>query len=214
MQASVVRVMLNVGVRKPIRELTKTMRTSEEAWQVSSKAKSTVERATHVLRDFDLKVARRLELALSLLYWEGMEKQLQGTAELRGEIERIMPVLGILQGMHAALCDLRTQNAVLSALINCLQNGIENERLMNDLDSRARQVSRDLRSTVDRLGTTAYPFEHASGEVSVVRFALPDGLPTPDDLGASVGAADELTDALFALYGRGDCAVGGNCRRG
>jgi Zn-dependent protease with chaperone function len=160
-----------------------------------------ISRASPTLEPFEEAAGRRLRAALLLLAEPALAARLPDAAAMHREAERLLPIVAHRAANHESILELRSCNAVLLALLGHLDGNEQSEPLVReilDYSGRVREQMAAIRSLFDRID---YPFDHASGQVSVSRF-LVKIVPPAEEIGSIYHAADDLLRGLMVLNAR------------
>jgi Zn-dependent protease with chaperone function len=155
------------------------------------------------LTSFEQLSAQRISTALSLLATDTVAERLDEPTGWRREIQSLYPVAAFLTS-HVLPRLLPLQMARV-ALLGVLQNYKEkevNQRLNNAILSGGKLLCARLQELRTALGDgVLYPFDHAQGEVSLGKFALP-AVPDETAIGELLQTAENVFDRLIPLYSR------------
>src|SRR5262249_12495002 len=101
---------------------------------------------------------------------------------------------------------LNQTRSVLAGVVKGFEAGNDpkNQCLINAMLHAAAMLCNQLEEFRRKVGDAIdYPFEHASADVNLARFAFPSPLPEKNDIGGLLGASGEVLDRLVGLYRRG-----------
>jgi hypothetical protein len=103
------------------------------------------------------------------------------------------------------LARLARARGVLLNAIQVYHDGRDpkNQPRINAILRAASDLRERLEQTRGRVGDAIpYPFEHASENITLGRFAFPTAVPSPDDVDGLLQASGEAIDRLAGLHGR------------
>jgi Zn-dependent protease with chaperone function len=150
--------------------------------------------------------ARRLTQALAILQVDTVADRVAEGRERREEARALYSCAAHLGGnVVSQLAQTLRSKQVLGLLLARYNEG-KNENNQPLINAVLRGAS-DLRDKLEELrwkvgDTIYYPFEHASDDVTLVRFAFPPNLPEKNDVGGLLETADAALDRLMGLYRR------------
>ncbi|MBT4865686.1 MAG: M48 family metalloprotease, partial [Planctomycetaceae bacterium] len=153
------------------------------------------------LQRFEAAATRRLYCALQLSKVEKVAARLENAAEWQAEVKRIVTSLQAVNSHIDGLTKLRNDQASMGMLFQNLEGNEENERLIDAIRRRMEAIDNDIRKIRRPLNSVDYPFDHAKGEISIAKFALPD-LPDSEVPGEIYEAADALINSIYRLAAR------------
>ena len=144
---------------------------------------------------------RRLHAALSLL--EADDVAVPDLDEWREEARVLYPVARhVGRSVLPSIASVVQAQQAMLAILGKWQGDQQNEKLRNAVLRAGRTLAEALAETKGKLGDMiAYPFDHASGIVSLSQYALPS-VPAPDDIGALLEAAGTAIDKVIPLHCR------------
>jgi len=119
----------------------------------------------------------------------------------RPAADYLAEVLSALQAAWPHVAPLREHLFGLAFLMNQLGGNERNPLYWQEVLRVATVVAELVGQILTKLADVPYPFEHASGDVSVSDYLL-NRLPPANEVGALFAAADELHDKLGTLYFR------------
>ncbi|MCI0356914.1 MAG: M48 family metalloprotease [Planctomycetaceae bacterium] len=146
-------------------------------------------------------LGRRLRGGLILLSDPELAGRIPDAEPWRRDIAAILPILSQIASNHASILELRTNNAVLAALLGHLDGHERHEPLIREIIDCSRRVREELSALRGLFAHTEYPFDHAGGQVTVSQFLL-KSIPQPDEVGEIFHAADQLLGNLMSLGAR------------
>lgn len=206
-QARQARGVLSVGVALQKDRFLEPFTAPDHATKVRDAAAVEKSRLGNRLDSFDSTAGRRLRAALMLLFDPQIARRLEGASASQAECRALLPIVAQIANLHASILELRNCNAVFAALLGHLQGNERLDSLVREIveqASRTRSQLADLKSAFDRID---YPFDHASGAISVSSYLL-KLVPPEGEIGEILQSAGEVVDKLFNLYGR---AIGRLC---
>ena len=112
-----------------------------------------------------------------------------------------LKVLAALENVFPRVLALRDRVVLLATLGSHVPSNPENRSLQSQIESMPGAFHESLSSIRSALARTPYPFDHASGKISVADYALAE-LPPMDDLSALYDAAEVMLGNLFTLQRR------------
>ena len=158
-------------------------------------------RLSSQMEPFEDAAGNRLYAALTLLHNYHVAAEIENSAELQREAQSLMAVASLIITNTETLLELRNMNASLGLLLENIGGNEKNQTLIGEILDLMRRIHPQLlaiRSQCDRL---VYPFDHADGQITVSKYALPYP-PSSEDLGAIYSGAGHLLTSLANLYSR------------
>jgi hypothetical protein len=171
---------------------------SAEASQLRDRALAEASRLEQTLEPFEDAAGRRLRAALILVSDPELASRLPEAEAWRREMGALLPIVTQVASNHASALELRTNNAVLAALLGHLSGYERHEPLIREIIDCSRRVREQLSALRSPFLHTTYPFDHASGQVTVSHYLL-KMVPQPEQVGDLFEATDHLLDNLFLL---------------
>jgi Zn-dependent protease with chaperone function len=181
-------------------------RTTKAAKGARDDASAQVPDLAAQLERYEVAAARRLTCALAILELDAVADCVAEGRARREEARALYPCAAHLGGnVMSQLVPVLRAHAVLGRFV-ALYNEGKNENNQPLINAVFRSAG-DLHEMLQRLGpkvgdTIAYPFEHASEDITLGRFALPSVLPEKTDVGSVDEIANTAVDRLFGLYRR------------
>jgi hypothetical protein len=200
-QARQARSLLSSDVRLQRDKFERAPASASDASLERDRALAQLSRMNPTLQPFEEALGRRLRAAIMLLAEPALAARLAAAPTMYQEAQRLLPIAAHVGQNHASILELRNCNAVLVALLGHLDGNEQCESLIRevlDYAGRVREQMAAIRSLFDRLD---YPFDHASGQISVSRFLL-KMIPPAEEVGAIYHAADDLLTGLMMLNAR------------
>jgi Peptidase family M48 len=155
---------------------------------------------------FSEAAARRLVQALAILKVDTVAKKVPDGFARRDESLTLYTCVAHLgANVMPALAPVIHTHRVVATLLQYFHKG-NNEKNAALINAILRAVAK-LRDALEefrwKLGDTIYyPFEHATEDITLGRFALPPILPDKEDIGGIVGAAETAIERVVNLYAR------------
>ncbi|HLF93911.1 MAG TPA: hypothetical protein VJB14_10645, partial [Planctomycetota bacterium] len=133
-------------------------------------------------------LVRRLTLALRL-----------GPAD--EGLTRLFAAQGALRAAYPEFAKLMDSFEAAGMLLGNIQGNEENEALIGQIRAASMRWEKMLGKVRPALAAAAYPFDHAKGPLTLADFMLAR-VPSADDIGATIGAVQELGDKYYDAYTR------------
>ena len=178
-----------------------------EAQQVCRQATRDRQECEARLAKIEAVFALRLEAGLALLRDESVSARLRNARQLKARSEQLLDVAAAFHRTEYLLTDLRLNQSSLRAMEAALAGGHENPQLI----AQALRVLEKQNSALTELRSATkeirYPYEYASGEVSIAHYAI-GIVPANNDVTGTSNAVICAVDSLLPLYLRvmGDLA--------
>lgn len=150
----------------------------------------------------------RAEIALGLLSADALAKRVRNIEKLRARTNTLMSGLHVVSSVCETAGKMRAALPGMAALSRVLSDNPDNEEGVRHAMRLAEEQHIRIGSLRESLMHHDYPFPHASGKITMARYAVPK-LPERKDFGGVYYASQELHDNLNALYVRmlGDLAL-------
>jgi hypothetical protein len=200
-EARQVRSVLTSDVRLKRDKFERAAASVSDASLERDRALSQLNRMSESLEPFEDAAGRRLRATIMLLAEPALAARVPTAAAMQAEAQRLLPIAAHVGQNHASILELRNCNAVLAALLGHLEGNEQSEPLIReilDYSGRVREQMAAIRNLFDRID---YPFDHASGQISVSRFLL-KMIPQAEEIGEIYHAADDLLRGLMTLNAR------------
>jgi hypothetical protein len=200
-QARQARGVLYAGVRLLADHFEHKFTSVEAASKSRDAAAAEKSRVINQLQAFETAAGRRLRSAIMLLFDPATARRIEGADRLQQECRELLPLVSLIANLHASILELRNNNATLAALLGHLGGNERDEGLIREIIEHARRVRLqlgELKTSFDRI---EYPFDHASGKISVSSYLI-KLIPQEEQVGDIYQAAGEVIDKLFNAYGR------------
>ncbi len=201
LQSRQARGVMNVGVSLQADHFEHPYASVEQASKMRDAAAAEKSRLANRLEAFQAAAGRRLASAIMLLFEPTTARRIEGAEGLQRECRALMPVVSQISNLHASVLELRNNNAVLAALLGHLNGHERNEGLVREIIEQTRRVRSqlgELKTSFDRID---YPFDHASGAISVSTYLM-KMIPQEEQIGEVLQAAGDVIDNITGLYGR------------
>jgi len=157
----------------------------------------------HQLRDKLQKDTRhgyqRLSLALCLLKSEGALPDVEDTATLRSEVDKLVAVQRQIAGVMPIITEIRVHNFVLRNLLHNLEG--EDKKVIEQTNKSMEKQKALLTSLLDELRPVMFPFEHSDGELTLATYLFREDA-LPDNPYQIYQLADAIDDDLIAVLYR------------
>ncbi len=163
--------------------------TKENALLAVEEAAATMRDSRNSLAEFDRLAKERLSAALAL--------SLRNAAG--EEAARLLAALGALKPAFPTLLQMRESLAALGSLFDDIRDENEDE-FIAALRQRSSELAGQVKEVRGILGDAAYPFDHASGAISLARFISVDTDPEMDPIFRRANEAEACMDRLLNLY--------------
>ena len=170
--------------------------------------------AARILNDVLADAIKRLEVALGLAAAAKPQAATapnedaldQGEYDLAeepaaGGEDRLLSALRALRAVSGTLDTLRQDFFLLGTLLSRLRPENNSDALIQAALAKSEQVVKSLTRVHTELRREPYPYDHAEKGVSIARFAIP-GLPTAQQVGDVMSAAESALDGCYGLYMR------------
>lgn len=158
-----------------------------------------IEVAIPRLQKVEAAVSHRLLCALALLDAEQVASRIEQAGQWRSRRRLLLDALNSIAQISSQVAELRTLHLQLLSVGEALSGVEANESQVDQalrwLEDHQR-VYDDIRAA---LRETRYPFDHAEGEVSVAKYAMP-AISSRNDLGAALSAGGCTLENLDGLY--------------
>jgi Zn-dependent protease with chaperone function len=174
---------------------------SSDATQMRDRALAELSRLDQALTPYEDAVGRRLRASLILVSDPELASRLPEAGSWRREIGTILPVVAQIASNQASALELRTNNAVLAALLGHLGGYERHEPLIREIIDCSRRVREQLSALRSVFQHTDYPFDHARGQLPVSHYLL-KMIPPPEEVGSIFQATDQLLTNLMLLNAR------------
>jgi hypothetical protein len=174
---------------------------AEEAAKKRDAAAAEKSRIANRLEAFETAAGRRLRAGIMLLFDPVTARRIEGAEGLKRECRELLPVVSQVSNLHTSILELRNNNAVLAAMLGHLSGNERNESFVRELIEQARRVRLQLGELKQSCERIDYPFDHASGKISVAAYLI-KMIPPEEQVGDIFHAAGDVIDKLFAMYGR------------
>jgi hypothetical protein len=207
-QAELAVVLLKADVKVKASDLGLPVATARAAESARDQAEAELRR----LADSDSKdpfaaaAVARLIGALSLLEDDRVADRVPDGRDRRDEARALYRCTAHLASeVMPQLAWLARSRSVLAGAIEVYNTGQDpkNQPRINAILRAASDLRDRLEETHWKVGDgIAYPFEHASEDVSLGQFAFPPLIPAKDDIGGLMEASGEVIDRLAGLHGR------------
>jgi len=174
----------------------------DTALAASRKASAELQGLTVPLTRFENEAVERLYLGLCFLEAAPIAARVVDAERWREECRSLYQIGVQLGGriMPGLVALIQAQQALFN-ILQKLAGNEQNTRLHNAILRGGRQLRDQLQEMSWKLGATRYPFDHASGEITLSQFALPV-VPAADAIGDLLQLTGEAIDKLIPLYGR------------
>lgn len=166
-----------------------------------ARAKEKREELGKRLEPLESAASERLARSLQLLQSEAVAGRVDNLEALRKETAQLLPVLEGLNTFWPALLELRLQHNGLMDLLEQFEQKKEDQNYVQAVISRTAVVREKWRAVKTGMPLFDYPFEHASGRMSIVDFLM-SSVPPPDDIGGTIESSAETLKKSFTLYFR------------
>lgn len=201
-QAETAGAMLKAKLRIKAEDFSLERASIDEAKAAKDQAAADIARMAPNLERFERDAAQRLHWALGLMHSRRVAETMPNAEEMLREVLSLYPVAVAVSGLVGNLVRLGHEQAALYALLGNWSGNEENQDLHNGIIRAATQVHERLQEVSWGLrGDLRYPFDHADGEITLEKFAVPH-MPDRDAVGDIFNAAAVALDKLFPLYGR------------
>ncbi len=156
-------------------------------------------KAEEAIKEFEKDSQDRFINALRLsLFPENRDKLTEKGVDLL-KLQRNMDDLASVSFVIDMLRELEARVVTFAVLISFAGRGEQNISLNNRLHEYIQSIHSQLSSITLPLQNHDYPFEHASGKISMAQYALPE-MPHPYDLEAVFNSADMMISNIHRLY--------------
>ncbi len=159
------------------------------------------------LVDFERAAGARLAMALHMLHAPRVAERVDDAAQWQAESARLLPVLQAIDSQLDQTVELAEAAEELAKALNALSQAGENQTLIQGVRGHMQTTALCLGKLLATFGALDYPFEHASGKISIAKVAVPEA-PAQNDPVATFEAARELLTALPRVKAR---ALGRMC---
>jgi hypothetical protein len=143
----------------------------------------------------------RLLTALDLLASPVAAERLADSKERGQECATLFRALAALENQVGSVIQIRNTCASLNILLGKIQGDQISEAHGEAVRSRMAKLSRQLAGIHDALSDTAYPFDHATRDITIAAYVVPT-LPHDDDLSGLLHAGDAVLNTLPQLRAR------------
>lgn len=150
------------------------------------------------LAPFEDAAAARLYSALRLLRDPTMQRRLEHHEALTREVDELVELFGHVNGRLGQLLQIRNDQIVLGLLISMLEGNDGNRQLLARIFDTMNSLHDLIHDLSEVLAFVPYPFDHASEDMTVAEFMLPE-LPeeeNPIELYEAAGAIGESLPAI------------------
>lgn len=175
--------------------------TPKAADRAVTDAKSRGEEATNILAEFEKNSRLRLCTALTNIQNPKIISQIPDADNMAREYRNLVPVYLKIYDQFVQILKLRENYLTMSVLLANLQNNEENEKLIAKIRRYLRSTHEILQDMESKLSDVNYPFEHASGEITLAKHFI-NKLPAWEDLNELYLTTEEALDRFFSLYFR------------
>ncbi|HKM54301.1 MAG TPA: M48 family metallopeptidase [Isosphaeraceae bacterium] len=177
--------------------------TLEAARSASESASRVMTEQTAALAPFEHLCSDRLSTALSLLEVDAAARRLADPEGWRREVRSLYPVASFLAiRIWPKLLPLLQARVALLAVLKQYEGNEQNQRLNDAILRGGRELKDRLQELSTALqGGMLYPFDHAQGEVTLGRFAIPS-VPDSSAIGDLLRVGETALDRLVPLYAR------------
>jgi hypothetical protein len=190
-----------VGVSLQADHFEQKYASAEQAAKMRDAAAAEKSRLANRLEAFQAAAGRRLRSAMMLLFEPATARRVEGVEGFQRECRALLPLVSQISNLHTSLLELRNNNAVLAAMLGHLGGNERNEGLVREIIEQTRRVRSQLGELKTSFERIDYPFDHASGAISVSTYLM-KVIPQEEQIGEVLQAASEVIDKLFGLYGR------------
>ncbi len=191
--------LLKAGLRVDPKEYKLKKADPAEAHLVGRQAERDRQTVEERLAKIEAVLAVRLEAALALLKCDRVAARVKDAAALRSRSERLLDVTAGLHRTEYLLTSLRLNQNSLRAMEDALDQGHENNALIAQALRLLETQNRALAELREATKEVPYPYEHASGPVSVSQYAI-GIVPALNDLTGTSAAVRGSLDCLLSLY--------------
>lgn len=167
----------------------------EELRQQESEMRRRMEEQEALLAEGERLCTSRLRLALGFLAGSDEPWAIEATRE----VPALLAVARAVGDQVAPLLALRDQRAALAAMAGQAGDS-QDEVVHRTLGEGFRRLFGQQQRLREELSRVDYPFDHASGGLSLAAYAIP--MATEGDVGASFEAAGVAINNLYAVYFR------------
>ena len=175
--------------------------TAAAAAEKKRQALAEMHRTEAVLAPYETLLQQRITCALFLAHDPRVTARLENAAELLREIERITPLLMNLDPTIARYNELVSDIALAFTVLDGFQTDQENQTLRIEFKSRLAALRDLLIERRDESRDLDYPFPHASKNVTVAEYLIPE-IPSEGDLRAILETSEVYRDNLSRLHAR------------
>jgi hypothetical protein len=169
--------------------------------RLANTAMQATEQATSQLHGFNQLAAKRITLALQLLYVpKVMERMPEPKPNVREVTARYDALRGVADALKSA-AEIHPRHSALRVLIDVLQSGGGSEDMEPVIQQLMDQQLPRAASVRNSLERQPYPYEHGKGKISLGQYLMPD-VPLKGDLASVFNSCAQLLDQGPSLYVR------------
>jgi Zn-dependent protease with chaperone function len=188
----------DVRPRKPVGSSHGSM---NEAAQAHSRARDQMGRMDRELEPYESAAAQRLLSALTILMDRRSGQRIEQGELMQEQAQKLLPIVGLVSAHLPGVIELRSSQAVLSALLGHLEGNESHQSLIGEIIDAMKRCQQQLADLRQMFTHEPYPFDHAKGEMTIARYLL-EMPPPSDDLGAIASGTEQLLSNLALLYNR------------
>lgn len=145
--------------------------------------------------------SKRMALAVRLLNTPEFRKIIPDGDALCEEAPRLLKTVVAMREWGAAIAELKIEFPVAAGMAAHFKSEKDNQEYQSKLYRILMRCKKHLEEIHKALGDAPYPFKHASGEVSIARYAL-DDFDETNKLEYTVARSETALDRIFALHNR------------
>lgn len=154
---------------------------------------------------YETEAGARLSYALQLLQLDAVAKRIPGGADLRAEVDDLLPEAQFISRQMSELLPLRILHHRLGVLFSATKPNEDRQPLIKAILSTMELLHGQLTALQDELGERRYPFDHADATMTLRNHVLPEVPEANNPYGLNVvtqDAALKLMTLQFRLFAR------------
>jgi len=133
--------------------------------------------------------------------------------EQQNELQSIWPVLKMAHLTIETLNKLSQDYSSLLVFANQFENQSVTEKASELFNKKLVNLHRRFKELLVSLESTAYPFDHAEGELTLRKYAYNDSFPPQDNVEASINCYSTIMNNLYDLFYRSYSSIARLCEQ-
>ena len=205
--------LLELGVKLKEKDFEVPVSSKQATYDASEDCRSRLAAMNPQLQPLETAFVARVKAVGDLLHDPAMRQELGNQAdELIARLRVLIQTLPIVLHSYADVVKLRNEFAALSLMLRIIGGQEVSNEIIANVKSRVEKLVTHLHVFSDRFAAVDFPFEHADGRISLTKYMVPS-VPTSDQIGETLGAAEKLLDNYHYVYFRSIGGLAETCQR-